>query len=587
MTARAELILGLRGNLVEGLQKASRQFTSTSQLGQRSMLILTRSAAAASRALDLVSSRYGALAGGAAAVGASRFVISQERRLTRLGIAANLTAEQVARLNAQIYETATAPNIRVDPFEILTAIEAIVEKTGDLEFAQNNLENIALAIQATGASGDAVGELVAEIQKLGELDPKNVLRLLDTLNVQGKTGAFTLKDLAALGPRVMTAYSSSVKGVRDNATVMREMGAALQVIRQGTGSSEQAATAFERLLSELQSAEKQKLFKKLGVEVFQFGQDGTKALRPINELMLEFLAKTGGDRTRLGGLFGDESIRAFNALRPELMQAYMDAQGDGTQTMQDSARAARDAAGAMQNLSTAWKQFADTNLTPVIQDLADGLNSIGPGTVQNWMRVATQIAVVIGGVLALRKILQIGRGIAGVLGGAAPKAPGGFAAGAAGALGGSALPVPVFVVNKNMSLLPGSYGAGASLPDGAAGGAAAGGRWARLAKGAGMAGLALAGGYGAGTVIYKAGLEDTKAGDVIGASIARALALFGNDEAQAAIERTRAARRAEAELQGELRIRIDQDGMARVSSVKSSQPGVNFDVYSGPMRLPQ
>ena len=581
MTARAELILSLRGNLVDGLERASRQFQRTQQVGSRSMAVLNRSVLATSRGFDRLANRYSALFAGAAAGASARFALSHERRLTRLGIAADLSAEQVAELNRRIYENATAPDVRVDSSEILSAIEAIVEKTGDLEFARNNLRNIALSIQATGAGGVAIGELLAEFQKLGEVDGSKVLRLLDTLNVQGKAGAFTLQNLAALGPRVITAYAGSVKGLRDNATVMREMGAALQTIRQGTGSSEQAATAFERLLADLQAAEKQKLFRKLGVQVFTLGADGQKALRPINELMGEIVERTRGDRTVLGSIFGDESIRAFNAFRPDLIQQYMDVMGDGTATMRDSARAASDAAGALQNLSTAWRQFADTNLTPAIQDLASGLSSITPETVQYWGDLGKKVLIVGGGLIALRKIFQLGRGIGGILGVGAAAPGGGFAGAAAGgALGGVPVPLPVFVVNKRMSLLPGALGDGAAA-GGAAGGAAASraSRLARFGRAAGGVGLAAGVGYGVGSLIYNTALEDTRLGDAIGAGIARVLAAFGNRTAQDAVEAQRRAGRAEAELTGSLRIQID--GPARVTSATTSQPGVDLEVHSG------
>lgn len=584
MTTRAELILSLRGNFAQGLQAAQREFTRTSQIGVRSMQVLSRGVTNASRALDGLGNRYAALATGAAAVGSGRFVIAHERRLTRLGITANLTADEVQRLNRAIYETAQQPNIRIDPSELLSAIEGITEKTGDLEFARNNLQTIALAIQATGASGDAVGELVAEFQKLGETDPKRVLELLDILNVQGKAGAFTLQNLAALGPRVITAYSGSVKGVRDNVSVIREMGAALQTIRQGTGSSEMAATAFESLLRDLQDANKQQMFRRLGVQIFQTGKDGSKALRPINQLMAEIMDKSKGSRLVLGQIFTDESIRAFNAFKPELIQSFMDVQANGTQTLQDSARAARDAAGAMQSLSSAWKQFADTNLTSVIQDLADGLNSVGPGTVQNWLKTATQVGVVVAGALALRKIWQLGRGIAGIFG-AGRASAGATAGGVAGPLGGGPLPVPVYVVNKNMSLLPSSWN---PAPGGGAPGAPAGraATLARFARGAGLVGAAGAAGYGIGTAIYKGGLEGTSAGDAIGSIVAHTLALFGSKDAQEAIEARRRGAAAEASLNGTLRIQIDTQGRPRVAEASTTQPGVTIDAYAGSGRGP-
>lgn len=577
MVARAELILGLRGNLGQGLQQVQRQFQQTSSIGQRSMAVLARTSTATFRQLDRLGNRYVALATGAGAVGAGRSVMSHQERLTMLGITAQASAEQIEKLNQAIYQVAQQPFIRVNPSEILSAVESILEKTGDLKFAQDNLQNIGMAIRGTGASGAAIGELMGEFQKLGTVDPKGVLELLDILNNQGKAGAFTLQNLASLGPRVITAYAGSVKGLRDNATVVREMGAALQAIRMGTGSSEQAATAFERLLGELQDAQKQKLFRKLGIELFEVGQNGQKGLRPVNELLLEMFEKTKGDRMVLGSFFGDEAIRSFGDKGLERISEFMAVQGDGKQTMQDSARAAGTAAAAMTNLATAWKQFADTNLAPYIQDLADFLNSVGPDTVQNWLKTAQQIALVVGGIIAARKLIQVASWGAGKFGGAG----GGIIGEAAGALGGGSFPVPVYVVNKSLSMLPGSYGAGASTAGGAAAGAAAG-KLGTLARWGGGIGLAAAGGAAIGYGTYKLGMEDNRSGEIAGAAVARVLALFGNEEAKAAIERQReGAKREAAEVQGTIRLEVDDKGRLRVGSAQTNQPGLNIDTYSG------
>ncbi len=588
MTARAELILGLRGNLVQGLQQAQQQFSRTSQIGSRAMQTLSRAAQSAGRGIDMLGNRYAALATGAAALGSARFVVGHELRLTRLGIAANLSANQVDKLNQKIFETAQQSDIRVDSSEILAAVEAIVEKTGDLGFAEKNLRNIGLAIQATGAGGSAVGELLAEFQKLGEKDSSKLLVLLDTLNVQGKIGAFTLQNLAALGPRVVTAYAGSVHGLRDNATVMKEMGAALQVIRQGTGSSEQAATAFERLLSDLQDATKQKLFKKMGVEVFELGKGGVKSLRPINELMDEIYAKTKGNRTELGRVMGDESIRSFNAYKPELMASFMAAQGDGTETMRDSARAAGSAAAAMASLATVWKQFADTNLAPALQGLADGLNSVGPKTVANWLESAKAIGAVLGLIYGANKIFKIAKWGGGILGGAGGLAQkvvtgtGGFGGALAGVSMGN--PLPVRVVNG----MPGS--GGSFDPSGPAG--AAGGKRSTMGKvmrgGAALAAVAGVGyeAYQVGGAIYDEHMAGKVGGDMAGAFVTTIAAWLGNEEAKRAkrdMDLTPEQYREGKKVQSVIRLELNQLGKLRLDSMDVA-PGLDLTVASGPLR---
>lgn len=111
----------------------------------------------------------------------------------------------------------------------------------------------------------------------------------------------------------------------------------------------------------------------------------------------------------------------------------------------------------------------------------------------------------------------------------------------------------------------------------AAGGVAAlamrtGGATGGFAAGAsrfGAAGLALAGagaaGYGAGTLISENFIEGTAAGDWIGESIAKTLALFGNDEAQAAVEAQ--AKYNEMIAQQEQSNKISQDVVNKLNSL--------------------
>lgn len=476
MAFKTSVIIDLTGNLQRNAQRYGQAIGRFSQTGQRHLRRLSTVANSTGRMLDRMGNRYTALLTGAAGVGTGKAVINDQRRFTRLGIQANKSAEEIAALKQLIYETAEAPDIRIDPSQITSAIEAIVEKTGDLQFAQENIRNVGLAIQATGAEGGAIGEILAEFQKMGVKAPAEVMKALDTLNVQGKEGAFTLQNLAALGPRVVTAYTSLG---RTGVPALREMGAALQVIRQGTGSSEMAATAFEALLRTLGDKKKVKALQKGGIQVFdpEALKRGQEVLRPINELMAEIIQKTGGKKTVLSGVFDAEAIRAFNAAASEFqrtgqmesLQKFMSVQADGSTTIKDSARAAHDAAGAIQSLKTAWDKFADESLTGPLQSAADILNSISSETTGKIIK-----GLVIGGAgaLAIGKAYKFGSWAMGKRGGAACAAGGG--------LGGMPLPLPVYVVNSQMSLTPDAWN---NSPGGKSKGGRiprAGGKWAGM-----------------------------------------------------------------------------------------------------------
>jgi len=500
---RTSISLDLAGNLAASAKRYGDAMASMSQRGSRAFAGLRSAAASAGRGLDALGNRYTALITGAAGAGTARMVMGLQTRFTRLGIQASASAAQMDELKRSIYETAQMSDIRVDPGEITSAIEAIVEKTGDLKFAEENVRNIGVAIQAAGAAGASIGELFAEFQKMGIASSREVLEAFDTLNEQGKMGAFTMQNLAALGPRVITAYTATG---RTGAQALREMGAALQMIRMGTGSSEQAATAFEAVMRTMTDPRKLKDLARLGVKVW--GDDDI--LRPVNEIMEEVIKKADGPTRALAKIFDAEAIRAFNQAAGEFkrtgsldnLQKFMEVQGDGTTSLSDSARAAKDASAALTSLYTAWSKFADSNLATPIRAVASALDTLGSEGADTAMSVLGYGAAGLGALVMARKAYTGVRSLFGRGGGLAG------AAGAAG-LGGMKLPLPVYVVNSKMSLLPGEMGGGstktgrsvASRGARLSGAISGAGKWAGRAGGA----LALAGtGYG----LYNAWTDD-------------------------------------------------------------------------------
>ena len=491
MTMRASIILDLGGNLAAQARRNEAALGGLARTGARDMGLLARSVHAAGQGLDALGNRYTALLSGAAGVGSAKMVMDLQRRFTRLGIQAGVAEDEVRRLKTSIYETAQAPDIRVDPGEITAAVEAIIEKTGDLKFAQDNIRNIGLAIQATGAQGSNIGELFAEFQKQGTKAPEQVMRAMDTLNVQGKAGAFTLQNLAGLGPRLFTAYAAVG---RSGEQANREMGAVMQTIRMGVGSSEQATTAFEALLRTFSDTEKVKMLSSVGIKLFdpEKLKKGERVLRPVNELMKEIVVRSKGDMVRLSQVFDAEALRSFNAAISEYkstggfatLDKMMTVQGDGTATIEDSARAAKDAKGSLDNLNTAWKVFADDQLAGPIQGVADTFNALGPEKTGMAIKGIAGVAAALGGLVLLRKAWVGGKSLFDFFrGGAAGKAAGGVAGTVAG-------PLPVYVVNG-----PGAGGGAGGVGEALANTGNRAGKLTTAAKWAGRigAGLAIAG----------------------------------------------------------------------------------------------
>ena len=502
MALKTSLIIDLAGNI----QTRARQYGSAlgglASRGRAAMRGLSSAAQTAGRGLDKLGNRYTALLGGGAAALAVRGTMNLQEQLTRLGITADVSDEHIRKLHERILDTANAPDIRIDPSQIMAAVDSVMEKTGDLEFVEQNIRNIGLAIQASGAEGGAIGDIFAEFQKQG-MSARDALASVDVLIAQGKAGAFTLKDLASLGPRVVTSYTSLG---RRGPQAMKEMGAVLQMIRMATGSTEQATTAWEAMLRTFSDRKKVQFLEKQGVKLFN--KDGS--LRAANELMVEILKAAGNSRINLSDVFDAEAIRAFNAVMDKVgvdkLQELMRLEGDGATVQRDSARAAQTANAALQSLKTTWGKFADSNLAGPIQKMADALNAIEPGRLEAALDRAGKLAVALGGAVAAYKLVKGGMAVKRTVGGlfSGGKKAGGVGAamnGMAGGLAGLKLPLPVYVVNKQMSLtrdamlgkdggiVPDAGGAGKKRK----GGKVRGGRWSRFAgRAGGMASAAYA-----------------------------------------------------------------------------------------------
>jgi hypothetical protein len=334
------------------------------------------------RSLEMMGVRMGALAAGYAGANLAKSVMDMERRLTRLGIVANQSDDEIAKLKEKINNAAMSPDININPDQILSGIEAILEKTGDFEAAMNQVRNIGLMVQATGADGGDIGNMMSLNIMHGVKDAKTMLEIFDTFNVQGKKGAFTLKNLAAEGERLVAAYA----GVgRSGKLAMREIGAVAQVVRGANGSAEQTITSIEAVLRAFSEKKHVKDLKNVGVKVFdeQSLKKGLHILRPLNEIMREIVLKTHANPLKIHDLLGDEeAIRAFGNLIDEFnktgdvksLNEFYNTVGNGTETLKDSQRAANDSAASFDHLNASIHELADLTMTKPLKLLADGVH---------------------------------------------------------------------------------------------------------------------------------------------------------------------------------------------------------------------
>lgn len=370
------------------------------------------------------------------ALSAINSTINLDNRMARLGLTANASAAEVNELKRQIFETAQMPDIKLDTDSIIGALEVVMTKTGDLRFVEDNVRNIALAIQASGESGDAMGAVFAEFAKFG-YSMEEILPLMNDLIAQGDQGAFTFGEFAKNAPAVFSAYSA----IGTTPEHIRKANAAMQILMAGTKSAEIAVTAMNSAMAELSDPEKQRKLRMLGISV----RDSGGNFRDFNDIMFDIVARAEeiGNADFFGTIFGTTSMQAVRAYitQGERMFENLVDLGDTAGLLQQKSATMADTLKAnLQNLQTAFLSFADKNLTGPLQDITNLLNKLAenPEKVETAIR---GITIAIGALAAVK----IGAGIISFISGLnSLKSGGGLnVSGLASAGGGAGIPVHV------------------------------------------------------------------------------------------------------------------------------------------------
>ena len=398
---------------------------------------------------------------------ASNEIIDLDARLTRMGMTADASAEQVNRLKQKIFEAAQDPNIKIDPSKIVDALDVVMTKTGNLEYVEANIKNIAVALQASGAAGEEMGDVFSEFQKKG-FAAAEISKLMDDLVKQGDQGEYTFQKFAKTGKAVLSSYSTIGNTVED----VKKLNAVMQVLTAGTPSEDVAATALNSIISELSDPKKQEQLGIIGVRV----RDTAGNFRDLADIMQDILAvaEKEGNIDFLVDVFGVTSMSAVRAFRQygENYKKLTEELGDSTGALEKkSAVMSRTMKANLQNLQTTFLKFADTNLAKPLERLNDLLSYLAEKP-ERLEKVFNTIKYGLGAIVAVKGLAKISGFIGSISGGIRTLTGGSMQAALSGIPPGKgASPgdgVPVFVTNMGQ----GGMGASNGLSQAASGGAA-------------------------------------------------------------------------------------------------------------------
>ena len=339
---------GQMGAKMADVNKKAAAFNKTQALVARS-----------SNAATAAMMRFAAPA--AIAYGAQRAVrefAGVERTLTRIGINADASREQMAGVFKELQQIAQATATPVD--NIVSGLDSLIASGKSLDEAMALIGSVSATAQAAGADFGQMATTADAVSNSFGIAGDSMQGAFDILAMGGKAGKFELRDMAAELPSLAPAFAALGYEGEDG---LKRLTAALQTVRMETGTSGEAATSFMDVLTKMNSVTVSNSFKK------QFGVDlrnEMKKAKAAGEDTLEAFIRLSkeaidGDMSKLPLLFTDKQMLIG-------MRALMNHTGDYTELLKalgnaagtvygDVNRVLKDSQSSIDRMANSWDRL--------------------------------------------------------------------------------------------------------------------------------------------------------------------------------------------------------------------------------------
>lgn len=281
-------------------------------LQEKHTAAINKNKAAIAANMELRNNMRGQL-GDAAALGASvavpiKLAADREFNLAQIGTLTGLDNDALKKLQKQAEATANATFNSYD--SVITSLNMLLAEGMKIEDA-TNLQGIIgkVATASNSAIEDITKTANALASSLNIKDAATMEQAFEKLVAAGKAGSFELKDMAQYFPQLTAqAKSLGLNGVDGVVT----LAASLQMARKGAADASSAAGNFNNFLSKLTAPETKKRFEAMGVNIEEAFKDSLAAGKdPVVEMIKLTEQLTGGDKFRIGELFGDMQVIDF------------------------------------------------------------------------------------------------------------------------------------------------------------------------------------------------------------------------------------------------------------------------------------
>lgn len=229
-----------------------------------------------------------------------------ERGLTRIGITAGATRKETAALGAKMYQMAQKFAMPIE--NVQSGLDVLTASGKNLKEAMDYLPSVLATAQASGAAVEDIANTAIKTSSALGIGAEDLQYMFDILNTGGKLGQFELKDMATYLPILANQFAALGYEGTDG---VKKLVAMLQVLREDTGSAENAATQARDLFAKMYSPQIMDRFKK------EFDIDLRKEMdariakgQDTIESFIDIVDKAiGGDTSRLSEIFSEQDSR--------------------------------------------------------------------------------------------------------------------------------------------------------------------------------------------------------------------------------------------------------------------------------------
>lgn len=320
------------------------------------------------------------LAGGIGGIIKSREILDFDVSLAQMSQQADISKKTQMEIRKQLTDTGIVMGVSRD--KMITAFENVVDKSGNLQLAVDNIDKIAFALSGTKAQPEEIGILLASIYSAFKdnkvkKNNKEVGEFFEILVSQGDRAQITIANLASEGEKLFGAFKGAGLNTKKD---LIDFGALVQSAGEA-GDAAEAATAAARFLDQL--VHKQNKLRAIGVEVFKPGTNSE--LREIEDIILNIMQKTKGDVGLLQKFFNIRAIKPMKIIAAEfratgdiarfksVQKAGEDAQEN---LLKKHQRVAETSAMGFKRMAGAITKFSDIALVPSLDALSKAITSL-------------------------------------------------------------------------------------------------------------------------------------------------------------------------------------------------------------------